>query len=219
MKLKSIYLYPDLVEFRDQSALTFRNQTRYICNFLQKSPGVLNFDTEGFSRICFVCKTNPVDACYVNSSGALAVEIKFDFDQYLSIRDEDLAEYFIGLILLGVDKCLSYFSIPAESIIKGIDLFRDMKYRNEWIFCEKNFRGEKIKARLTCQLNINEFNLYLTVFSFGEEIFNEIIITTIPDEICYLYKFKNIELRDGSVVVLDKSKNVVFDLILNKLRG
>ncbi len=45
MILKEIYLYPDLGEFSDEIIHPFRDQSRSICNFLERSLSAEKFET------------------------------------------------------------------------------------------------------------------------------------------------------------------------------
>ncbi|WP_080684749.1 hypothetical protein [Pseudomonas brassicacearum] len=56
MILKEIYLYPDLGEFSDEIIHPFRDQSRSICNFLERSLSAEKFETptSSWGQLCNV---------------------------------------------------------------------------------------------------------------------------------------------------------------------
>lgn len=210
MKLKDIYLYPDLVEFQSSSVLLLRDQTRFICNFVQHFLVGEGVETNGFNKICIVCKSIPSRECYINSSKALIVELQFDADEYCKIEEVNLPEYFIGLLRDGFTRCTKEYSLPIEKFNLAIESFRNNVYRNEWVHSEKNFKSAGLKCRLLCALTMTFFKLTLEVERAGMVIFSQDILRTIPDEIVYAHKFKDVNFSNDQLVVVDKFGNVIF---------
>ncbi|MGZ0077873.1 hypothetical protein [Methylomonas sp. YC3] len=83
MILKNIFLYPDLVEFanREQDLLIVKDQTRHLCNYLERRLAVLKFHADGFNRICVIGKSQPQEM-HINSSSVLAVYIPFNMEEF-----------------------------------------------------------------------------------------------------------------------------------------
>ena len=114
MILTSVYLYRDVVECRTDAALTFRNQTRFLCNYVQRYVKLLKVQTNRFNRICVVCKGDATESSYINSSKTLVVEVPFDIAEYEKYREDELPEYFISLLEVGVKKCSRDRHVPAD---------------------------------------------------------------------------------------------------------
>ncbi|MCS0628935.1 hypothetical protein NX786_06270 [Telluria mixta] len=209
MKLTGIYLYPDLVEYRSDAALAFRNQTRFLCNYVQRHLAARKLHAEGFNRICVVCKSAPAELTYKNTSNALTAEVQFDIAEYATVADERLPEYFIGLLEAGIAKCSKDQHVPAEYFHDAIQSFRAEHYRNEWVFLEKTFRAEGVKCRLKCKLDRSYFRLTLEIDRRGHIIFSQEILRTLPDEVMYAHRFKDIKLDGETLVVQDKFGNAL----------
>jgi hypothetical protein len=213
VKLKNIYLYPDLVEFQSDAVRPFRDQTRYICNFLQRHLKSSDLEVNGFNKICIVCKSAPRDACYVNSSNALIVEIPFCVDEYCSTAEENLPEYFIGLLNIGFEKGSKEFHLPIDDLNTAIQLFRNAAYENEWVYFEKYFKFIGLKCRLLCALRMSYFSLTFEATRGRELVFSQEILRTIPDEIVFMHRFKEVKFANGQLIVIDKFGGVLFGWI------
>lgn len=213
MKLKNIYLYPDLVEFQSDAIQLFRDQTRYICNFLQRQLKSSDLETNGFNKICIVCKSMPRAACYVNSSNALIVEIPFSVEEYFSVAAEDLPDYFINLLSIGFNKASKEFYLPIDTLSAAIKLFRNIEYKNEWVYVEKNFKLIGLKCRLLCAFKVNYFSLTFEAIRGHELIFSQEILRTMPDEVTFSHRFKEMKFVDGQIVVTDKFGTILFSWI------
>jgi hypothetical protein len=210
VKIKNIYLYPDLVEFQSDALRPFRDQTRYICNFIQRYLKSHDLEANGFNKICIVCKSVPRGACYVNSSNALIIEIPFCIDDYCSIAKEDLPEYFISLLNIGFDKGSKEFSLPIGDICTAVNLFRNTAYENKYVFLERNFKLIGLKCRLLCAFKMSYFSLTFEAIRGSELVFSQEILRTIPDEVVFSHKFKEIKFIDGQLIVVDKFGSVIF---------
>jgi hypothetical protein len=152
----------------------------------------------------------PRGACYVNSSNALIVEIPFYVDEYCSIAKEDLPEYFINLLSIGFDKGSKEFYLPIDDLSTAIKLFRNTAYKNEWVYVEKNFKSIGLKCRLLCAFGINYFSLTFEATRGRELVFSQEILRTIPDEITFSHRFKEIKFENGQLIVVDKFGTVLF---------
>ncbi|HEC6738915.1 TPA: hypothetical protein R3747_004563, partial [Salmonella enterica subsp. enterica serovar Thompson] len=117
MILKDIYLYPELTEYDVAVTSKFKEQTRSLCNFLGRYIKSAKVKCEKYNRVCIVCRETPSLVSYINSSGVLRVEVFFDVKEYLNKKFDDLNEYFISLVIDGVNKC-DDISLPKEMIIK-----------------------------------------------------------------------------------------------------
>ena len=212
MILKHLYLYPDLVEFntRLDDLHVVRDQTRHICNFIERQLAQYKFSAEGFSRICVIGCSNSQKEMYIHSSQALSVPIQFDMNECRSVPKHKLGDYYAELLKTGLVRCATKYSIPLNEMLGWIDSLKGNDYRNEWTFKEKTFRKYGIKCRLDCVLTIDEFKLRLSINKKEENLFDGIILTTPPDEISFHYRFKDIAIEGDKVVVTDRIGGALF---------
>jgi hypothetical protein len=212
MRLVGIFLYPDLVDFKTDAALLFRDQTRFICHFVQRYVAARKVQAHGFKRICVVCKTVASELTFKNSSNVLVVEVPFDMAKYETTAEEDLPEYFIGLLEAGLIKACRDEPLPAGLFKDAIESFRALDYKNKWVHSTKLFRSAGLKCRLQCELDLSWFHLVLEVERKGEVIFSQEILRTPPDEVVYAHKFKEVRL-DGQILrVEEKFGKPLFEL-------
>ena len=202
-------------EFRGQ----FEYRSRSLCNFLERKLAKLKFKTEGFRRICFVGKsvTGSARDCYINSSKVLEVEVPFVADAYERLSIDELQEYFIRLLGLGVHKCKTQHAIPISTILDGIDEFRSNGYLNEWVFKTKVVRDSGLKCVLRCRLTMDCFTLSVDVHRGDELVLSDEAVRTLPDEIFFESKLKDVRVDHNTLVLLDRSGEVYYERSLQFL--
>lgn len=202
MLLKNIFLYPDLVEFKDRSEdlLLIRNQTRFIGNYLARHLAKLKFHAEGFNRVCIIGTSNPKDV-YLNTSSALSIEIPFNINECLKLEKHNLADYYSNLYRIGLEECNKIYKLPLKELFLWLDEMKKNNYKNEWTFKQKTFKKFELKCKLDCAIDLDKFTLRLIVLKKGKEIFNQIILETPPDEIVYHHKFKDVEIIDDKLTI------------------
>ncbi|MCH5021973.1 hypothetical protein [Pectobacterium atrosepticum] len=217
MILKHIYLFPELDDYGKEITYPFKEQSRSICNFLERKIKDLKFSSEGFKTVCFVGKKQPSKDVFVNSSNVLNVDVYIDEDRYKSISVDCLNDYFVEVIRSGLDKCEGM--LPIDEVTSFIHEFENCGYVNEWVHKKKVFKKQSLVCSLICNHSIKDFQLSLKVVRSDDVVFNEVILTTPPDELAYHYKFKDILMDDDEVIVTTKlhtePDNVLFRLKLS----
>jgi hypothetical protein len=193
-----------------------RNQTRYVCNFFERHlPSV---DVDGFDKICFVCKNNPTGGSFVNSSKALIVELPFDRDNYLSLSNEELPEYFLNLLFQGFAKVGDRLNLGDDWLRLIANSFREAGYKNEWVYANKIIKSARVHAVLRCVLSIDSFQLNLEIYRDGHvDLVN--VLRTIPDEVVYSHMFSTIKYESGCVKIYDRFGNSVYDYAVAADKG
>jgi hypothetical protein len=212
MRLTGIFLYPGLDYFKTGSGLLFRNQTRFICHFVQQYVAARKVQANGFTRICVVCTTIAAESTFKNSSNVLVVEVPFAMAEYEAAAEDDLPEYFIGLLEAGLIKACRDEVLPAALFTDAIESFRALDYKNRWVHSTKLFRSSGITCRLLCELDLSWFHLVLEVERKGDVIFSHEILRTLPDEVVYAHRFKEVRLRGQTLRVEDKFGKPLFEL-------
>lgn len=217
MILKEIYLYPDLVGFPDEVVREFRDQSRSICNYLERAIKPVKFNSDGFKRICFIGSGSPEIRCYINSSKVLIVEVKFDKSEYFSISDHELNGYFKRLIENGINKCGDEYLIPKNELLTALAEFESNGWLNEWQFKKNTFKEYGIECVLDCKLTTSEFSLFLNVSNKSGMIWSDCVLKTVPDEIVFVPKFKDIRIEDEKLIVVDKFGDVTYGVSLHEM--
>ena len=191
MILNEIYLYPEILDFGEKIAFPFKLQTRSLCNYIERFVKKEKYQTKGYNRVCFIGRKQGDLNNRVNSSRVLVVEFFLDEQKYIKTEKNLLNEYFISLILSATSNC--DYPLPKESISAAIDEFREIGYKNEWVFKKKRARG-KIDFSLICKLSMDEFLLNLEVAKDGVIIFCDNILKDTPNEFVYGYHLNDINL-------------------------
>ncbi|WP_064792209.1 hypothetical protein [Shewanella woodyi] len=217
MILKELYLYPDLVDFKDNIVHPFRDQSRSICNYLERVLKQIKYDSKAFKRICFIGKSQPSSECFVNSSKVLITEIYFDENKYKSLEKNQLNTFFSQMITSGIEKCQEQYEIPKDELLKGLAEFYESGYVNRWTFKTKLIKGTGVKFALECELAIDHFCLNLVTYKSGEMVSIREILKTEPDEIVFTPMFKDIFLEGDSLVITDKFGDKIFSTTFDEL--
>lgn len=212
MRLTGIFLYPDLGEFKSEAAFAFRNQTEFICQYVQRYLAARQVQGDGFKQICVICKNVASEVTFKNTAKSLSVEVPFDMAEYEKTARDDLPEYFIGLLEAGLRKCSQDQHLPFDLVEEAIASFRAGGYKNQWVHSTRLFRSAGLKCRLKCELDLSWFYLVLEVERDGQCVFSQEILRTLPAAVVYAHRFKDVELDDQVLVVKDKFSKPIFEL-------
>ncbi|AOR63385.1 hypothetical protein [Pectobacterium wasabiae] len=217
MILKHIYLFPELDDYGKEITYSFKEQSRSICNFLERKIKDLKYSSEGFRAVCFVGKKHPSKDVFVNSSNVLNIDVYIDENRYKITSIDYLNSYFIEIIKSGLSKCGDI--LPITEITSALHEFENSGYVNEWVHKKRFFKKQNITCSLVCNHSIEDFQLSLKIMRADDIIFNEVILITPPDELSYHYKFKDILINNSEVIVTTKlhsePDNIFFRLKIN----
>lgn len=178
----------------------FSFRTRFIGNYLRRQLRSLHFEPQGYKRLLiYACQELPATNHIFNDH--LCVCISFDKDKYDKLTKEDLPDSFIEMFLSGIKKAQQTHKVPEDFLLNILSDFRNNNYKNEWLFKSKNFKEIGVKAVLNCEMTIEKFSLTLNLFRGKEIVFSEEILETLPDEICYHYRFKDIVFENNKIKI------------------
>lgn len=223
MLLNDISLYLDVDEFERMYRSQFEFRNRYLCNFLRRRLKTLRLRTQGFNQVLIKGCRVAEECCPVTSEHSAIASLAFDRTRYDTLGPEEHHEFFISMLLEGLEKCARYHRIPLANMKGWIEEFRRGGYRNEWTHKEKLLRPLGLRAALLCKLDSEKFVLTLKLERKGSIVFQEPILETKPDELCFAYEFKDIVVQDDTVVVTSKyttdkyGKPIIFSLNVNSL--
>lgn len=219
MLLRHVYLYLNLDEYPPSLATPFGFQTRYVCNFLERRLRAQKFQSTGFSKICVQGTGAPVDSCPILPEHAVVPKVAFDAGRYQSLGPGERHEFFIGMLVEGLEKCARHHRIPLKEFLASIDEFRHEGYENEWVDQSKVLRPAGLRASLLCSLDADRFVLTLQLERTGTIVFSEPILETKPDELIFAYRFKTLVFDGESVVVNNKFDKPLFTVDVTTFRG
>ena len=218
MILRELYLYPDLVQYPQNLTGTFRDQTRCLCNYLERNVlKKLKFKADGFKRICIIGTSNPKNKVTVNSSNVACIEVLFSEDEYLSKSGNELDEYFINMLNVGLNKLDEQKQIPLEELCSGLESFRNNAYKNEWVHKSKVIKGTGARANLNCVLTKQSFTLTLSVHKDDIVVLEKEVLNTPPDEIAFTHLFKDLLTSDDALLVNNKFGEIIYELSIKSV--
>lgn len=218
MILNSVRLYLNADEFESSLKSEFLFRSCYVSNYLTRRVKSLRYSSDGFKAILVQGSSLPDSLCRISSENNLIAQVGFRLEGYKSQKPAKCHEFFLGMLLEGIEKSARQHKVPLNELKSAIEEFRNGGYRNEWIHKKKVFRAADLVALLHCSLDTKGFNLTLKLDSKNGTIFEKVILSTKPDELIFAHKFKDVQLVDGSVVVSDKFGKSAFSVRLDSLR-
>jgi hypothetical protein len=217
MLLRDISLFLNLEDYGGKYSSDFQFRSRYLCNFVRRGVAPLRFKAEGFGSIVVEGCREPVARCPIKGENVASATVKFDKQQYDSLQPAECHEFFIGMLLEGLEKCGRHHRIPLPEMKAAIDEFRAGGYRNEWTFKKRTLRPVGLQASLNCSLDMERFILTLKLERKGVVVYDAPILETKPDEIIFAHRFKDVVLDGQTVVVKNKFDKPTFSLDLSAL--
>jgi hypothetical protein len=218
MILKTLYLKVGDLGLPTEFTYGFLKRSRFICNYIEREVlGKIRFRTENFDRIVISVSSTPKDGVFVNTERVACVDIPFDRQLYESKSGTDLSFYYIAKLKEGIEKCARFIHIPRDQIFQGLEEFVAGGLKNYWIHKQRTFRQFHLRASLECDLTQEAFYLRLRVFSNDHPVVDSIILQTDPDEIAFAYRFKDVIIDGGDLVVTSKMPEPLWRENLSKL--
>ncbi len=167
---------------------------------------------------------------YFPDSRSLFLETTFDYNEIKTIKStNERADKILELIQNNAHH-YEYKIKGITQILKDtINEFKQDNYQNIWEFSKKRIKGVGT-AKLICELTPFRFYLKLTIEDKNKKIiFNQIILETLPDSLCYHHTFKSLIVTDNQIIITDRiyndiNKNTLYkilleDIFLNKVEN
>jgi hypothetical protein len=217
MLLRDISLFLNLEEYGGKYSSDFQFRSRYLCNFVRRRVTPLRFKADGFGSIVVEGCREPVETCPIKGENVASATVEFNKQRYDTLKPTECHEFFIGMLLKGLEKCARHHRIPLSEIKAAIDEFRTDGYRNEWTFKKKTLRPVGLQASLNCSLDMEKFILTLKLERKGVVVYDAPILETKPDETIFAYRFKDVVLDGQAVVVKNKFDKPTFSLDIRSL--
>ena len=217
MILKNIILFPDSDEYwkRQEEVGLVREQTPFICKYLELNLKNLKFNTSGFNIVNFSGASSPKKVHTLLQS--LVVPVKFDLTECLATPLEERTEYYLALIESGLRRVEDASLLPKDLMLGWLDDFRRAGCKTVWTHKERTFREHGIKCQLNAELSINGFDLHLNIYKKNTLIFSKIIHSGSSSIFIYPYFLGDVKLSADSIMVCDKLGKLIFYLPLSSI--
>ena len=161
MNLWYIHIEPNRELYGNEYGYEFLFRTRFISNFLSKKIRKYRFRTDGtFTQISIKLeegRKRPEGV--VVPFNSLRVAIDFDRASYEAAKDADDFEYYLSLYEAGFRAAAGFKEIPLSVLLNLLGEFRQLGYKNEWLYKKKHFPGDDVSVALNCYFTTHEFRL------------------------------------------------------------
>lgn len=239
MKIKYFFLTLDVDDFKsisDTIVSDFNFQTYFFSNYIQKN--IKNkFESNDFNFVgvqgsLYPKKKYEIDKVFKNFS----IEVPFNMDKYQEIypyknnyplndnllkpiKDISKFNHFLyEMFITGMDKIKQQDApISVDEFYKILNEFKEIGFKNEWIFKKKTFKEHSIKGELKCELTCNFFNLKLSIWKNNNKIFDKEIIKTLPMGVFYETEFNDILIEGDILKISKKLSGYLFEIPLSEL--
>lgn len=201
MFLRSVALYLNQLEFDHEFGSDFLYRTRYLCNFVSRKLRSERIESNGFNQICVEGTRSPTDECRIVPEKSLMAKVGFDEGNFRRLALSQSHEFFIEMLMDGLEKCAARFAVPVVSIRDCVDEFRLSGYQNQWIHHTRKFRDRKLIASLVCSLEQDRFLLNVVVESPNSILHSGTVFETRPDELHFQYRLGKLEIQGDRLVM------------------
>jgi hypothetical protein len=215
--LNYIGLMLNVEEYERMYRSDFLFQERYIGNYLGRPLKAAKFKTEGYNKLIINGQSKPAAQCSIVPEKSLSAPVHFDQPRYDFIGPGEKHEFFLGMYIEGIEKAHRDFPIPYDVLMQGIADFRKGGYKNEWVHQRKLLRPFGLHASLLFDLDSKRFRARLQLERKGTVIYDHTVLEELPDEICYAFQVKAIDVDGHNILVRGTHDRITYTLDVNTL--
>ena len=143
----------------------------------------------------------------------LVCPVQLDRTKYESVSGTELSAFVTDLFERGLRPAASLIGPAFAGISEDIAVFRSLGYRNTWEAFSRYLVGRRLRASLQCASDPEAFTLHLQLERVtkgaAEVVLRSQLLRTLPDELCFWYKFKDFTF-DGHAIHVRKRSGDVF---------
>ncbi|ALU27322.1 hypothetical protein AS202_14640 [Myroides odoratimimus] len=193
--------------FKDPFRDEFNLSINFINNYISKKIQLLNLDTtEDFNTI-------HIEPTFMNvgvnkkvaGSKTIKISLYFDKEYYMSIGEVDKIEYCLKLVYDGCEQLFKTNNFLLLELNNIFITFKEAGYINRLLYKTKKFKDNKLEVKLYRDFTSTSLSLNLIVVNLEnkEVLLNDILIKTLPDELCFNPLFKDIILLNNQLIITE----------------
>lgn len=199
---------------------------RFICNYLSKEVRKLKIIGDGSYKMISVALSNAPSECKitygVDYPDVLHISLQISEEEQIRYNNmvclNDRYEFYLQLLEKGYRFASQHISVPVEDLIITHNNLRKNNYENNWLWKRKSIPFYGIYALFKCYFTTFEFRLEIEVYRLDNKqlITKGIVLRTGPDEIFYNKEFRDLEVRNDTLIIKDflNKDRFTFDLCL-----
>jgi hypothetical protein len=206
--------------YSEEFRRNFNSHCRFICHYVSIGIRKLKFITDGtFNMISVVPTSEPTIEFKTIADNVLRANVTLNSTLYRKLTGKEKFEYFLNLLEEGYSICAKYKKIPLSDLLQIDQEFREIGYKNEWLYKKKRFKKENVEVYLNCFFSSEDFRLVLTVKRIGSEseIASGVVIRTFPNEVSFESLFKDVIIEQNKLIITDYANRPKFVFKLSDL--
>lgn len=216
--VKYVFVHTEYCVWNNENNRRLRDESRSLGFFLGLVLKAQKVKAENFDGIFFRGVIEGTkDYFFINN--LLVISIYYPESLYPKQgQKKEINEYLISRIEEGMLLIKEDYPEIVTVLNEGIAEFKELDYQCNWI--HKKRKVGQYTVQLRCEMDVNAFHLYFDILNKAKALcFSELILETPPNEFSFKYKFKDIKIKDDSIVTItDLSDEEWFRLDIKKLR-
>ncbi|ULO09545.1 hypothetical protein H1230_12685 [Paenibacillus sp. 19GGS1-52] len=171
--------------------------------------------TEDCWKILVECVEDITEERILNLSGVVTVQVKFSFDEFCFLSENEKKRTTLNLLMKGIEKISSHKNWAVEPFREVSSQIKQMGYSNEWVWKKAIKSPDKnYYAEILCQHNINSMDISILIWQInGVMIQREKVISELPDEFAYAKHLGELKwISDVEVALINKKGDQVGSL-------
>ena len=217
MILRDIFVGLDRAQYPTEVAYPFKLRSRCLCHFIGRHIWKKQIRVPGFNRVVVELSKDAVPKFSVNVCQVACISMPLKHTGFQDFGDIALQEFFIDALVTGVDQFLTDYPDALAAIHEAIALFREGGYKEEWITRSRRFADLGLAASLSCSMTLERFALRLIVFRSKRPVYDQEIFSSDPDEVAFAHRFKDVVVKDGEIVVIDRFAKALLALTFQEI--
>lgn len=218
MNLRDITLFMSFDSgYKDPFRDKFNLSVKFINHYISKKVRLLKIETnDSISMINIEPFIGEAGICSLKGEKALNVTVEFDKDLYLKLNEIEKNDYYLKLINQGYSYISKSKNIDLTELFSISEQLKKENFINEWRHKKKKFKDQNLEIELICKFSTSSFILILIASDTisKEVLLNDVLIKTLPDEVCFVRLFKDIIIKDNKLIITEfqNRPKFIFDL-------
>ena len=211
MTISKIYLGICEGSLRVEDSGSFALETRFITEYISKFIAQCKFKYLKANRLIVNIDCTQSTVKYFEVFKTYECELERSYSELSGLEGRSRTEWILQIILSSSK--LYEDSIPGigDAVSEAIESFRLNGYKNEWIFQKRRLKGIGT-VKLACELNRDNFHLYLIVESKEGEIYRKEVLKELPDSLSYHHLFRTLVIDKDLISIVDRFDETIFQI-------